>query len=275
MTSFLNQIFYSNLKFDASNIYLLNKWTLTSENALVARESFDAHNKNSHNMNLPSQSIKKIPSTPVFTPILHQKTTCDIYPRQDDALFWCAFIAHYGYIEYTIIENRFKNREIEEKQKIIDNLKRFPKCLKSSNIKVSIVGCQEIQSELMTNAKTSITMLIAICACYCMRIFVENPSKLSYIEFSPEPTNDEIPVHIITISDAGFYSIDIESSSAKVALIVEKYIKLDSPYRPFAGIASYKVVELEEIARKIGFDISNKNMKKTELYQNIIEKCKW
>lgn len=294
MVCFLNQIFYENQKFDANNIHLMNKWSLTPENMDIIKDEFIKSPESQSGAcehPLGDWRIKSVDVTPFRNKQqLHDiSQICDthlvqerpivestnvIFPHQEDSLFWCAFIANYGYSEFTTIRNKFKNREIEEKQKIIDYILRSPKCLKSSNIKISIAGVQEIQSGLMTNSKTSLDMFIAICSFYRIRVFIENPSKLSFLDFNPDISNDELPLHIISISENGKYSICIDSDSAlnKKNTIIEQFIKLESPSKPFMGIASYKVADLEIIADKVDVD---KKVNKTVLYRNILDKCAW
>ena len=52
-------------------------------------------------------------------------------------------------------------------------------------------------------------------------------------------------------------------------------IRLESYEKPFKGISTYKVVDLEEFAEKLELDLENTKYKKPELFQKIYEMCLW
>ena len=81
------------------------------------------------------------------------------YPKKPDSLFWCLFIALYGYKEYNQIDNHYSNVEMVEKQKLMELMKKSPNMMKTSDRKITKVLSQEIMSDFMTNKKTTNPLL--------------------------------------------------------------------------------------------------------------------
>ena len=158
MSSFINESIFHIKPFTNSNsIKQLEKYMLSNENRKQILSCCDE----------PIKEIQKIE-------IIEQKPKNDniISPRMEDGLFWCVFIAGKSYQDFINIGTKYKNQELQEKQKIIEFIKKTPSCMKSSNMKLSNVAIQEIMSDLMTDKKTSLKSFIAFCMFYKICILI-------------------------------------------------------------------------------------------------------
>ena len=262
MSSFINEsIFHIKHFNDSNSIKQLEKYMLSNENRKHILLCCDD----------PIKEIKEIKETKI-----EQKPTNYniISPRKEDGLFWCVFIAGKSYQEFLAIESKYKNKELDEKQKIIEFIKKTPSCMKSSNMKLSNVAIQVIMSEIMINKKTTLLSFMAFCMFYKICILIVNEANPTYIEYNPI-TSIELPIHIINRTIDGFYNIDTNSKLDKIQKIRDTMIRLESYEKPFKGISTYKVVDLEEFAEKLGLDLENTKWKKPDLFQKIYEMCLW
>ena len=232
---------------------------------------------------LSIENLKKISSYCGEEPIVEtkieikeQKPKNDniISPRMEDGLFWCAFIAGNGYKDFINIGTKYKVKELEEKQRIIEFIKKNPSCMKSTNFKITNIAIKEIMSDLMTNKKTSLQSFIALCILYKVHIIIVNEANPTYIEYNPD-TSIELPIYIINRTIDGFYNIDTDTKAEGIQKVRDTMIRLESYEKPFKGISTYKVVDLEEFAEKLELDLENTKFKKPELFQKIYEMCLW
>jgi hypothetical protein len=134
VASYLNQIFYPHNKFDDC-LDALEPWMLTHDKL--------QDNVQGHVVSPSGIAQTEEPQTTVLT-VKKQIFS----PVKTDTLFWCAYVVNKGEAEYEMIGNRYKNAEIEEKQKMIDFIKKNPDAIKSS-FKITGVKMKEIMSELM------------------------------------------------------------------------------------------------------------------------------
>ena len=260
MSSFINECIFNIKSFtDSNSIKQLEKYMLSNENRKQILSCCDE----------PIKEIQKIE-------IKEQKPKNDniISPRKEDGLFWCVFIAGKSYQEFLAIESKYKNKELDEKQKIIEFIKKTPSCMKSSNMKLSNVAIQVIMSEIMINKKTTLLSFMAFCMFYKICILIVNDANLTYLEYNPD-TSNELPYYIINRTIDGFYNINIDTRAEGIQKIRDTMIRLESYEKPFKGISTYKVVDLEEFAEKLGLDLENTKWKKPDLFQKIYEMCLW
>jgi hypothetical protein len=117
-------------------------------------------------------NIKEDTNTPT---IVIEKTRQEtFYPRIEDTLFWCLFIHKFSKKEFLEIDTKYKNKEIEEKMKIVDFLTDSSKL---KYMKISKTCCQEIRGDLSCSNKTNLLALHAICAFYNVRVVVLKDKK--------------------------------------------------------------------------------------------------
>ena len=67
-------------------------------------------------------------------------------PKQKDTLFWCLYIAKYGYDEYTEIQTHYGTKQLEIQQKIGNYIKNNMVLLKNVNTRITKAAAQEILS---------------------------------------------------------------------------------------------------------------------------------
>jgi hypothetical protein len=175
-----------------------------------------------------------------------------------DSLFWCLYISKYGHSEYESIGHGYSNIEIAEKQKIIEYVR------KNSGITKTKVMAQEIMSDLMTNKRTTLSVLPAFAAFYNKRIVITKQNKF-YIDMR---TNNEFDTLYLVKNERGNYGIDYTIPN------LTKQIQLNSYDKPLNAISTYKIGDLNELALRVGIDTIKKR-NKSELYQEITLKCLW
>jgi hypothetical protein len=253
--SILNQIFYPNNKFDDSgSISNLNKWMLFCD-------------KMERNV-VPS--IIDIPVAPII--IKETRKEKMFSPKKEDTLFWCAYVAHHGEAEYWEIGNRYKNVEIEEKQKIIDYIKKNPVFMKKAYPKITNVKIQEIMSELMLNKKTSFDTFSAICLYYQFQAIIIN--NKTYFEMKPNLDKSEVPVHLLQKNEDSHFSYIENNTFSELKERIKDKLRLENdPHKPLKSISSYKMEDLKEMATVLKIQPGEK-WKKADYYENITEECK-
>jgi hypothetical protein len=202
--------------------------------------------------------------------VVKQHTHKTFIPAQDDTLFWCLFIHKFGNEEYNLIGSKYKNYEIKEKMKIVEYLNENKNVLKC--MKITKTATQEIMGKLMTNNTTDLQVVHGICAYYKLHIIIVCNTKKSYIEYnySENDIKDDNDILVIYKSHS-LLSNSRCKYSIKVGVIVKdiinNYVRFVSFDKPFNGISTYKLPELEFIHEKLGLEIVKKN--KIELFSQI------
>ena len=202
-------------------------------------------------------------------------------PKQKDTIFWCIFIYIYGYGEYLTIGSRYGNRELEEKQKMITYFKENPKCLKTTNHKITNGNIQEMYSEYLSfQNETTLMGVIGLAVYYNIRILLVDSSKNIYLDYHTNDTSTTIKTCILYknqgIRGQTKYCFDMSTDEN-----IESYEKIKNTMlclehytKPLKAISTYKSCELEEIEKKLNiYDESIKKIKKQELYNKIVEHC--
>jgi hypothetical protein len=312
MSQFLHQIFYADNKFDITttdNLYAdLNVWAVpkplyartaeceNTEACSELRKGAGAKNeqrRTSYSQNATTEACSGLRKDAEAKN--EQRRTS--YPRNATigacsrlSIFQSIFVLHYGYAEYSMLGNRIANREIEEKQKIMETLSKTPKKLKDGSQKLTNDNIQEIISGLFVSAKEEVMQLVAYSVYYNKIIYLVFTH--SYLVFSPtkdtEITDTRIrdrEVYILYQTRkhpkyGGSYYPELEPTPEIIQQIHNTKVHLEHYAKPFRGISAYKIPELEMLARKIGVLAEasadpSKPVKHTkrELYDKIVEVC--
>lgn len=200
-----------------------------------------------------------------------QRNPKTFIPEQDDTLFWCLFIHKFGKDEYNLIGSKYKNYEIKEKMKVVEYLNENKNALKC--MKITKTATQEIMGKLMTNITTDLQVVHGICAYYKLHIIVVCNSKKSYIEYNyseNDDVSDENDILVIYKSNS-LLSNSRCRYSIKFGIIakdiINDFVRFVSFDKPFNGISTYKLPELEIIHEKLGLEVVKKN--KIELFSQI------
>ena len=198
-----------------------------------------------------------------------------ITPKLQDSLFWCLFIAVYGYDEYLQIQRNYGVKELEIKKLVAEMVKEKPNSFKLTNHKVTKVAIQEILSELLTSQKeTSMLCLISLTIYYNINIVLVNSSNEFMVEFIANK-DVELPIFIIKKQEK-VYSINVEPLT-KDELINKKetMVCLENHLKPLKPISAYKVDDLIDLSTKLGIYNSAEKLKKPDLYEKLSEYMKW
>jgi hypothetical protein len=257
VASYLNQIFYPHNKFDDC-LETLESWMLTADKIKAVVP--DGEEKESLIQTVKESLIPMIqPKKQIFIPV------------KTDTLFWCAYTINKGEAEYIMIGNRYKNAEIEEKQKMIDFMKKNPDAIKSS-FKITAVKMKEIMSELMTDTKTSWTAFLVMCVYYKFSaIICYNKTFLEFCVNGAEHT------YLFHRDVSGHISVDTNAlDETEINDIRNARISLgQNPEKPLKAASHYKMDDLIEIAEKLGITCGQNKWKKSDWYDAILKELEW
>jgi hypothetical protein len=223
---------------------------------------------------------------PITTPMCYvkpaSKTSSEWFePVQSDSLFWCVYTFVNGYSDYLMIGSKYANNEIVEKQKFFAFFKKCPKILKTTNCKITNQQTEEILSEMLSmNDQTSFLGIIALVVYYKINILLVHDTKKMYLSFRLMEDDNEQPHTQKTCvlykhpkSNKRYKMKMYEEDAETISTIKNTMLSLESYMKPLRAISTYKITELEEIAEKLGIEVSK--MKKQELYAKIQEYCVW
>jgi hypothetical protein len=241
---------------------------------------------NENNLNNFQENVKKtIEVEPVQLPVIHDSIQFKknknknkildsiIFPEKMDNLFWSIFISVYGYTEYETIGRCYSNREISEKQNIMEFIKKNPKSLKNMDKKITKAMTQEILSDIMSNKKTTLDVLPAFALFYKKNIIILNEkNKNIYLKINlVEDTKEYV---LLIKNKKGGFGLDPDTSSEKIQNIFDTKFCLEHYNKPLKAISNYKSDELNSIGEMMGLDINIK-LKKQELYNEICKLTCW
>jgi len=282
MSMIINNLLYRfNIFSKPSDIVLLNKYMLTTEN-----KDTIINNSNT-NENVISSDEHKIEESEELSRESHIKKEELYQPKQQDTLFWCLYIMNYGYNDYLQIAHNYGVKELEEKQNISKFMKENVVRIKNTNYKLTNVAIQEVLSELLTSQKeTSLLCLIVMIVYYNINILIINENTKCMLEFwcnkdripSINNSNEEgdALTYVLYKTDNGKYKLQYENiGSFQINDLKEKYVVLESYNKYIKAISNYKVEELEDMAKKFGVFDETKKYKKAELYELVGNSCKF
>lgn len=286
----LNQIFYTNNKFDVpESIHLLEPFFYSRKTAEIIVPVLDKmptetiskpdkvptlHNDFVGTLKQVSPRIDKIPNISIRL----DKKMDTFVPTFSDTIFWSIFYHVYGEIEYKMISSKYGNRILEEKKKIMEHFHKSPKSMKSSNTKFTNDRIQETISELIC-AKNCSSFLetSAYSLYYNLTIYIIDEKKRTYLVFkNKEQSSNNICIlyanssvnlkdNRVGVQQKKYYSLLKEPSAFDMS-ILDTYVQLEQFDKPLKAQTHYKkMAELEEIAQRLGLEY-DKKMKKAELY---------
>lgn len=267
MTTFLNQIFYKCNKFDTiESIHELTPYMLTVDMRTQILDSMNSPN-------LIKEPTELNDSIPPPDTIENRVLSSVFFPQRENSLFWCMFIAQHGYAEYEYIGKKYANRELQEKQLIADTMKKTPSTMKNTNHKITNIMCQEIISELIVVKPSSLITIFAFIAYYKKHVIILNGNTHMFFSFTKTVTDCHDNTVILEYKNSDF-GIELEVTKEKIENIMKNTFRLESIEKPLKGISSYKVTELENIARLLQITLET-SLKKSDLYDVIYNKAKW
>ena len=283
MTLF-HQIFFQNKKFDEPSHlavlepYIFRKWP---EVAVCLNEKKSEIFLPQENKVVEKSEVRNFSTNPPITPPKNvskpeKEPQSWHLPKRSDNLFWSIYIGIYGFKTYQQITHHYGNIEMEEKQKIMELMKKSPGMVKTGGKKITKVLFQEIMSDFMTNKRVTMDMLLMFCIYYNKRILVINvdekhlPDRM-YMEFGEESC-DPIVLYKYGKND---YSVELSEDDElkqKTVQMCSSLFKFDCYDLPLKAISNYKTEELMSMTGplKIVWE-SGKKYKKPDIYAKIYE----
>ena len=257
---------------DLSNTNTLDFLDLETPKTTSSKEIVPT-NTSTHNTEIRCQPISQKQKPTI---VAGNRTQNERPQNERPTLFWCVFLAHYGYSEFLRVGKRFQNRELEEKQQIMETLSKNPKQMKDGNMKLTNDSIQEILSGLMVSTNDSFSALVAYSKYYNKTIYVVFACSFLVFSNTKEPREAKIEDICVLYQTrkhpkyGGSYRLEEEPTLEKLERIRETKIEMEHYAKPFRGISAYKLADLEAMAQKIGvLDASGK----ADLYAKIVEKC--
>lgn len=293
----LNQIFYTNNKFDVpESIHLLEPFFYSRKQAEITVPILDK---------MPTESISKPEKVPTeqfdsvgtfeeVSPRIDKIPNISIkldkkidtfVPTFSDTIFWSIFHHVYGEIEYKMISSRYGNRILDEKKKIMEHFHKSPKSMKSSNTKFTNDRIQETISELICAKNCSSFLETSAYALYYnLTIYIIDEKKRTYLVFKNKDdcsenicilyANSSLKENRVGVQQKKYYSLLKDPSSFDMSTL-NTYVQLEQFDKPLKAQTHYKkVAELEEIAQRVGIEY-DKKMKKAELYVLLAQRTAW
>ena len=192
-----------------------------------------------------------------------------------ESLFWSVFFGVFGMKEYSAIHKK-ANREMEEKQKIIEFIQKNPEKIKKSNHKTTKTMMQEIMSELLSNREISIQSLIVFSVFYKTNIYLIK--KNVYCVFKccdgDEPVANVFIFESMTKKAKKSYSVEFAGDGDKTASMIRSIEQncffIENIKKTLKAASFYKVSCLEKIASKFNMDVAKYKTKK-DLYDALLE----
>jgi len=198
-------------------------------------------------------------------------------PTHQDSLFWCIYIAVFGYDDYLQVSRNYGVKELEIKQKVGNWIQKNPSKMKEANIKITKVAIQEILSELLTSVKeTSIMSMVGMIVFFKINIILVDSTGALMLEFKASKDNESYSTIVLYKDTFGKYKLRADTlTHEQVVEFKQTKVCLESHLKPLKPLSTYHIDDLKNIARRLGgFDETYK-YKKPELYDELSESMKW
>ena len=194
------------------------------------------------------------------------------FPDKIDNLFWCIFIHKYSLDEYLEIECKYKNREMEEKMKIAELIKKDLQCMKQ--MKITKVDTQTMIGDIMTNEKINLFSLHALSLYYQLHIYIVCKENKTYIEYNNLASNICIIYKNTSLTKESNtkYSVDLQVEDKKkqdIEIIKNQFFKYEKYNAIVKTISNYKKHELDSILTKLNLVHNLTKPSKQDIYDLI------
>lgn len=206
-------------------------------------------NKNVKEKNKPVYDIKET------TVKLHIKS-----------LLWIIYVMIHGEEEYKILEKKqYFNKEQDLRYSLIENIQKMSD-KKKQYLKAHKIKLQTIISDLGNNHQLTIDSFIGLCMILNINVcLVKN--KIAQVLMNNVKSDD-------------IWCIDVNkqllsSQLTNMKFCEKKYYLVENIIKPFKGISSYKIKELQDICLCLNIKTSmsnGKKMTKKVLYQELLDK---
>ena len=192
-----------------------------------------------------------------------------------DPLFWSIYLAKFGKKEYDRIGLN-GNEEMKEKMTMSQTFHKMGGPHLSTKIlqkKITICGCSEMASNILTEKKLSWDSLNIVCACYDCNIYIVDLQKKTYFTYLRE-NSDQYDTFVLyrTREKGPEYYLDTSEQLFTLDELRTNYVWIMGYEKPFKSATHYKVQELEQMAFVLGLKTEDK-IKKSDLYGKIALHC--
>jgi hypothetical protein len=199
-----------------------------------------------------------------------------ISPTHQDTIFWCIYIAMYGYNDYLQIDRNYGVKLNIVKKQISDWIGKNPSKMKQTNIKITKAAVQEIMSELLTSIRdTSYLTMMGMLVYHRINMIMISTNGKSMVHFVSNVDVDQ-PTYVLHKDSFGKYKLQVEPiTKEQIDELKTTIFCLESYLKPLKTVSNYKVDELQAIARQIGIFDESKKYKKGDLYDEINDALMW
>jgi hypothetical protein len=199
-----------------------------------------------------------------------------ISPTHHDTLFWCMYIAAFGYNDYLQIGRNYGVKELEIKKLVGESIQSSPAQLKQTNYKITKASIQEIMSDCLTCQKeTNMLCFIAIICYFKMNVIMVDSTNKCMLEFISLP-QITLPTYVLYKDAYGKYKIKTTPIfQDEIASMKKNMVCLENYLKPLKPISTYKIDDLIQIAKTIGIYDETEKKKKPELYEQISNMIMW
>jgi hypothetical protein len=199
-----------------------------------------------------------------------------ISPTHQDTIFWCIYIAMYGYNDYLQIDRNYGVKLNIVKKQISDWIGKNSSKMKQTNIKITKAAVQEIMSELLTSIRdTSYLTMMGMLVYHRINMIMISTNGKSMVHFVSNVDVDQ-PTYVLHKDSFGKYKLQIEPiTKEQIDELKTTIFCLESYLKPLKTVSNYKVDELYAIARQIGIFDESKKYKKGDLYDELNDALMW
>jgi hypothetical protein len=229
-----------------------------------------------HKVEQPCEEADEIKKDPVITPGISLLDKCrsrlPSVRKCQDPLFWSIYLAKFGKKEYDRV-GLCGNEEMKEKMAMSESFHKMGAAHLSSKIlqkKVTICGCSEMASNILTEKRLSWESLNIVCACYECNLYIVDLQKKTYFTYL-RVNADQYDTFVLyrTREKGPEYYIDSSEQVCTLDYVRNNFVWILGYEKPLKAANHYKVHELEHMAGLLGFA----KMKKAELYAKIALHC--
>lgn len=254
--------YFTNFNKDFS-LQLINNRMLLKSNIIDfnRHETYDIFKKNSDNQILKdNNNVNKS---------FKNRDINIFYPNEKDTLFWCYYINRYGINEY--LQNKKKSFTIEHNFKItiIEKIRNMKDVLKQYKLKKL-----EIEDELLNKNKIGLSTFILFMLLDNTNALIVKKNSYQKIIFNHDDKEINLTNFFVIFNDGDKYYIDKLLKDKDIKKIVDERYQVNNFIKPLNAISSYRLKDLQDIAKILKIDLtnSNKNKIKQDLYKEILEK---
>ena len=249
--------------FAAVNIHELDAFMFSTDHHIVEPQEYICE---------PAVEIKK---DPVISLLDKCRSRLPSVRKCQDPLFWSIYLAKFGKKEYDRV-GLCGNEEMKEKMAMSESFHKMGAAHLSSKIlqkKITICGCSEMASNILTEKRLSWESLYIVCACYECNIYIVDLQKKTYFTYLRENADQYDTFVLYRTREKGpEYYIDSSEQVCTLDYVRNNFVWILGYEKPLKAANNYKVHELEHMAGLLGLPLDDK-LKKSELYAKIALHC--